>query len=94
MLYLERKASLIVTDSGGVQKEAYFNKTPCVTARTETEWVELVEQGWNQLADPTDPGSIPKCVRGALNKDLPDYNTNLYGDAQSAKHMVDILINH
>ena len=94
MLYLERRASLIVTDSGGVQKEAYFNKTPCVTARTETEWVELVEQGWNQLADPTDPGSIPKCVRGALNKDLPDYNTNLYGDGQSAKHMVDILINH
>ena len=94
MLYLEKKASLIVTDSGGVQKEAYFNRTPCVTARTETEWVELIENGWNQLADPTEPGSIQRCARRALNQDVPDCTTSLYGDGQSAKHMVDILINH
>jgi len=52
MVMLERHARLIVTDSGGVQKEAFFYQVPCVTLRQETEWVELVELGWNRLAPP------------------------------------------
>src|SRR5262249_13253032 len=53
MLLLERHAALVVTDSGGVQKEAFYNEVPCITLREETEWPELISLGWNTLLAPS-----------------------------------------
>lgn len=66
MVLLEKHASIIVTDSGGVQKEAFFHGIPCVTLRDETEWVELVEAGWNRLAPPTNVKTVIDAVIGAI----------------------------
>jgi UDP-GlcNAc3NAcA epimerase len=66
MVQLEKFAALIATDSGGVQKEAFFYRVPCVTLRDETEWVELVDSGWNRLAPPVDAQSISQIINVAL----------------------------
>lgn len=61
MVLLESMASVILTDSGGIQKEAYWLQTPCLTLRDETEWKETVQSGWNQLVG-TDPQRILRAV--------------------------------
>jgi UDP-N-acetylglucosamine 2-epimerase len=88
MLQLVQNAACILTDSGGVQKEAYYLGRPCVTLRAETEWVETVTEGWNILAG-TDPGSIMNAVQ-RLSGELPDRRP-LYGDGMSAGRMVSLL---
>jgi UDP-GlcNAc3NAcA epimerase len=66
MVMLERNAAVIATDSGGIQKESYFHRVPCVTLRYETEWIELVEMGWNRLAPPG-KADIAESILQALN---------------------------
>jgi len=61
MINLEKNAKAILTDSGGIQKEAFWLKVPCITLRDETEWIETVETGWNTLVD-CDPGKIARAV--------------------------------
>ena len=91
MSYALRHPSVVVTDSGGVQKEAYFHRTPCVTIRTETEWVETLESGWNRLASPDDPAAITHAVR--LARELPKPNTVIgdYGDGRSGQAIADAV---
>lgn len=66
MVMLEQNARLIATDSGGVQKEAFFYRVPCVTLRGETEWVELVELGWNRLVYPHSADAVANGITEGL----------------------------
>jgi UDP-GlcNAc3NAcA epimerase len=66
MVMLEQNAQLIATDSGGVQKEAFFYRVPCVTLRGETEWVELIEAGWNRLAPPDSVQGVVEAIDAAM----------------------------
>lgn len=89
MVQLEKFAALIVTDSGGVQKEAFFYQVPCVTLRDETEWVELVEAGWNRLAPPVDTHLINKTIEAALGS--RGSHVSPYGQGDAAIKIVNEL---
>lgn len=82
MVQLEKYAALVATDSGGVQKEAFFYGVPCVTLRDETEWTELVTHGWNRLAPPVDAASVVRAVNAALGSHGEQVAP--YGDGKAA----------
>lgn len=87
MTSLERSARMIVTDSGGVHKEAYFHGVPCLTVRPETEWLETVEAGWNRLSDADDVA-----IRHALTERWwPERRPELFGDGHAAERLVRVL---
>lgn len=86
MVMLERNARIILTDSGGIQKEAYFHKTPCITLREETEWTETIESGWNQLA-----GFHAKDIIKCLSTSNDRKEIQEYGDGNTAQKILDLL---
>ncbi len=88
MVMLEINAGLIATDSGGVQKEAYFHKTPCITLREETEWMELVEAGVNTLV-----GADTQSIQQALNQieSFKDQGVQMYGDGSASKRITHLI---
>ena len=88
MLVLESKAYVILTDSGGVQKEAYWLSVPCVTLRDETEWLETVESGWNLLAGT----QIHKIIKTAREAKAGNYNHWPWGKGEASKKVVEILL--
>lgn len=89
MIALEQAAALILTDSGGVQKEAFFFDVPCVTLREETEWVETVNAGANVLVG-ADGDRIVAAVKSARD-DRRASRPQPYGDGQAARCIVDVL---
>ncbi|MGF1530284.1 MAG: non-hydrolyzing UDP-N-acetylglucosamine 2-epimerase [Puniceicoccaceae bacterium] len=88
MAVLTKNAALVVTDSGGLQKEAYFHKVPGLILRNETEWVELVESGWSQLVE-----CNKDCLLEALKSVEPvaPWNSNLFGDGQTAQRVAGVV---
>jgi UDP-N-acetylglucosamine 2-epimerase len=85
---LASQARVILTDSGGLQKEAYWYGVPCVTMRPSTEWVDTVEVGANVLVD-DDPGRIATAVAKAR---MPDERPELYGDGHASERIAEVLV--
>jgi UDP-N-acetylglucosamine 2-epimerase len=88
MLTLERHARVVLTDSGGVQKEAYWLGVPCVTLRDETEWPETLQGGWNVLTG-IDPAAIGRAALRPVPSSTRDQG---FGDGKAGEHIVEGLL--
>jgi UDP-N-acetylglucosamine 2-epimerase (non-hydrolysing) len=86
-IFLEKNAKKILTDSGGIQKEAYMFKVPCITLRDNTEWIETVEDGWNVLV-----GTDKQKIINAVNEFQPKgKQRDIFGNGKASKNIVNIL---
>lgn len=92
MIALQQDAIAVLTDSGGVQKEAFFYNTPCITLRDETEWSETVELGWNQVVGAERVSIVEAFNNKDSHKDI--YQCNPYGDGFSANKMIQIMFDN
>ena len=87
MLLMTDGAALIITDSGGLQKEAYMLGVPCLTLRPETEWVETLQTGWNQLVEP----ELSEIMRGIETSKSAGERPELFGDGHASQKIVSLL---
>ncbi len=90
MIYLLQNCSLVMTDSGGLQKEAFFFEKPCVTLRDETEWIELFENGFNKIV-----GADENIIISGYQEMIQiknNYNINLYGNGEASKKIITELL--
>jgi UDP-GlcNAc3NAcA epimerase len=86
-IFLQKNAKKVLTDSGGIQKEAYILKVPCITIRDNTEWIETVEDGWNVLV-----GSNKEMILNSIINFKPKGKQRMvFGDGQASKKIVNIL---
>ena len=92
MMKLMQEAFLVITDSGGLQKEAYLNKVPCLTLREKTEWNETVKSGWNFLSNPINYNSMIEGINKQLKFNKEIKHPNLYGNGFASKEIVDHII--
>ena len=89
MLQMVSGASLVITDSGGLQKETYFNDVRCLIARNETEWVELVDSGFNRLL--RDISELKSNVNDMIGHSISDFDKNIYGDGKASQKIASVL---
>jgi UDP-GlcNAc3NAcA epimerase len=90
MIYLLKTCKLVLTDSGGLQKEAYFFRKPAVTLREETEWVELVQHGFNRIAGSDESQIIETAELMLAERDF-EFDLNLYGNGKAGERIVEVL---
>ena len=89
MVYLLEKCAFVMTDSGGLQKEAFFFKKQCITMRDETEWVELVEKDFNVLVGANKNKIIDASIN--INNMNQNFDINLYGEGKASKFIINEL---
>ena len=88
MLSLLNECEMVITDSGGLQKEAYFAKKKCLTVRDQTEWIELIEEKTNLLCE-------PECISDSFNKLINqkcNFSKNLYGNGKASAKIIESII--
>jgi len=91
MIVLENNAKVIITDSGGVQKEGYFFQTPCIIPRNETEWVELVKAGWNKIVGNKKEDIVKEAIKAFYGNMNDKKWIDFYGSGNASDRIVEIL---